>query len=101
MSAMRWAATAGVALLALIVAQVSQPVRARADQADASGVLATFHVTGSQRFTAVQIEAAAGLHPGQNLTKDDLQGAADRLAQSGAFAKVGFRYSAAGKNVTA
>lgn len=98
---MRWAATAGFMLLALIAAQAVRPMRAGAAQADASGVLTTFTVTGSQRFSPSQIQAAAQLRSGQTVTKDDLQAAADRLAASGAFSKVGFRYSTIGKNVTA
>ncbi|MFZ0634678.1 MAG: POTRA domain-containing protein [Candidatus Acidiferrales bacterium] len=65
-----------------------------------SGTLAKFGVTGSQRFSAAQIEAAAGLKPGQAIRKEDLQAAADRLAQSGVFANVQFRFATEGKDVT-
>src|SRR5215467_14481416 len=49
--------------------------------------------SGSKRFTEADIVAATGLKTGATITADDLKRAADRLAQSGAFSQVNYRFS--------
>ncbi len=50
-------------------------------------------VTGSSRFPAAQLAAATGLQVGTQVSRDDLQKAANTLAQLGPFATVNYRFS--------
>ncbi|MFZ1975393.1 MAG: POTRA domain-containing protein [Candidatus Acidiferrales bacterium] len=70
-------------------------------QSSASYNLAAIHFTGLQRYTAEQGIAASGLHIGSAITLGDLQSAAQRLSQSGAFDSVSFQYSTRGNDLTA
>jgi outer membrane protein assembly factor BamA len=65
----------------------------------ASSPLAAIEVTGSSRFRPQQIAAATGLRLGAQVTADDLQKAANDLAQLGPFTKVGYRYGSADAGV--
>jgi outer membrane protein insertion porin family len=67
----------------------------------ASAPLATIQVTGSARFHSEQIAAATGLHPGDNITRDDLQAAANRLVALGLFATVNYTFSSVESGVKA
>lgn len=60
---------------------------------DAAGKLDSVRVTGSARFHSEQIVAAIGLRPGMMVTRDDLQKAANDLAQLGLFTGVQYRYA--------
>jgi outer membrane protein assembly factor BamA len=55
--------------------------------------LASVEFSGSSRFNSEDIGAAVGLHAGANVTRDDLQKAADTLSQLGSFATVKYRYN--------
>ena len=59
-------------------------------------------VAGSIRFTSEQIATAIGLHTGEIVGRDELQGAADKLAALGLFTNIQFRFSslAGGVKVT-
>jgi len=50
------------------------------------------HVDGEKRLTEAQIIAISGLVPGTQIGRDDLQTAADKLVQSGLFAKVSYNF---------
>src|SRR5271154_3080181 len=64
-------------------------------QAPAGGgdKLESVQITGSARFHSDQIAAAIGLHPGMMVTREDLQKAANDLAQLGPFTGVQYRYA--------
>ncbi len=64
-----------------------------------TGKLAAIKATGSQRYAAAQIVAATGLHVGDSAGREEIQAAADRLAQLGPFSNVRFRFTSAGENV--
>jgi len=64
------------------------------------GKLVRITVTGSQRFSAEQIVSVSGLSIGQEVTRDDLQAAADRLAQIGYFRDVEYRFTSQGSALT-
>ena len=49
-------------------------------------------VDGEKRLTEAQIIAITGLVPGAQISRDDLQTAADKLVQSGLFAKVSYNF---------
>jgi outer membrane protein insertion porin family len=55
--------------------------------------LAAIKFTGLRRFSDAQVSRATGLHVGDSVSQPQLAAAADRLAKSGAFENVSFRYS--------
>jgi outer membrane protein insertion porin family len=63
------------------------------------GVLASISATGSEKFTSAQVVAGSGLKVGEPVTRQKLQIAANRLAATGLFSNVHYRYSSKGKNV--
>src|SRR6266403_518814 len=65
----------------------------------ASAPLREVHAEGAKALTEAQIVALAGLRLGLQVGKDDLQAAADRLIQSGLFAKVNFNFLTRGGGV--
>jgi outer membrane protein assembly factor BamA len=66
----------------------------------ANGLLTNLHATGSKRFSEKQVVALAELHPGEQVTREDFQAAADRLARLGLFSNVRYRFASEGPNVT-
>lgn len=68
-------------------------------QEQPSSVLAEIHATGSAHFPEAQIAAVSGLKPGESVTRDQLQAAADRLAQSGMFSRVNYRFTSRGNSI--
>ncbi|MFZ0879836.1 MAG: POTRA domain-containing protein, partial [Candidatus Acidiferrales bacterium] len=100
MRSIRTLFVAAFSLMMLLLTTGVAHGQASSSGAELSGTLVKFNVTGSQRFSAAQIEAAAGLKPEQAIRKEDLQAAANVLAQSGVFANVQYRYSTQGKDVT-
>ncbi len=68
-----------------LAAQTPAPAPATAKVAEVTG-------EGSQKMNSAQIAAASGLKPGDSVGKDELQAAANRLAQLGIFGAVSYRY---------
>jgi outer membrane protein insertion porin family len=66
----------------------------------ANGLLTSFHASGSKRFSEKQVAALAELRPGEQVTQEDFQKAADRLARLGLFSNVHYRFASEGPNVT-
>jgi len=64
-----------------------------------SSPLASVQVTGSSRFKSEQVAGFTGLQAGASVTREDIQGGADRLAKLGAFASVQYRYSTLGAGI--
>jgi outer membrane protein assembly factor BamA len=56
-------------------------------------------VTGTDRYTAEQITEASGLAIGQEVSREDLQAAADRLAALGLFREVRYRFTRLGEAI--
>jgi len=65
------------------------PQNARPGTARLDSVL----VAGSMRFTSEQIVTAIGLQPGATVGREELQGAADKLAALGLFSNIQYRFS--------
>jgi len=91
-------ALAGVLVLALWTfaappARASLRASAQAQSDEGSATLASIQVTGSKRFTPDQIAAATGLHVGSQVTRGDLQAAANTLAELGPFTNVQYRFA--------
>jgi len=74
---------------------------ARATPQDAKDRLASIAVVGSSRFRSEEIATATGLRVGNEITREDLQKAADALAQLGWFTGVQYRFASGGKGVEA
>ena len=71
----------------------STPRAAQVQSEGGSATLASVEVTGSKRFTSAQIVPAIGLKAGSQISRTDLQQAANTLAQLGPFTNVQYRYS--------
>src|SRR5579862_2010520 len=85
-------------IVALAVSFLLAPSRAAA-QAPPSSVIAEIHATGSNHYADEQVAAACGLKPGDAVTLEQLQAAADRLAQLGVFSKVNYRFATRGDKI--
>ncbi|HUC52769.1 MAG TPA: POTRA domain-containing protein [Candidatus Cybelea sp.] len=76
--------------------------RAQTPEPDATSPLREIHAEGEKILSEPQVLAITGLTPGAQIAKGDLQAAADKLVQSGLFAKVSYNFQtkAAGVLVT-
>jgi outer membrane protein assembly factor BamA len=81
-----------VCLVFLFASLLLPPALLGQSATDAADKLESVQVTGSARFRSEQIAAAVGLHPGSAVSRDDLQKAANDIAQLGVFANVEYRY---------
>ena len=61
--------------------------------------LATMKFTGLNRFSEAQAGKATGLQTGDSVTQAQLAAVVDKLAKSGAFDNVSFRYSTNGNSI--
>jgi Surface antigen variable number repeat len=98
------AALTGALLLALSAfaapaARGARQATAPTQNGEGSAKLASIEATGSKRFTSAQIAASTGLHVGSQVTRADLQQAANVLAQLGAFASVQYRFGSEASGV--
>ncbi|HTW25399.1 MAG TPA: POTRA domain-containing protein [Candidatus Baltobacteraceae bacterium] len=87
------------ALLFLLIALSPACAAAQSQSQQDSSRLDSVKVTGTSRFSASQLVAATGLQAGAQITRDDLQKAANALAQLGPFASVNYRFSSSDKGV--
>ena len=86
-----------VAALCLLQAPLISSSSAGAQSTDVGAAGATsplhqIHAEGEKRLTEEQVVALTGLQTGALVARGDLQGAADRLVQSGLFAKVNYSF---------
>lgn len=89
-----------VLALFLSVLAVCRPAAAAGGQGAAGRwKLTAIHVSGSQRFPEREIAQASGLKLAAMVGQDELQEAAKRLGDSGAFDHVSFRYGPKGGGV--
>src|SRR5258708_31881297 len=85
----RFRARLGTVLLFLL--PVAFPAPAQTPDADSSP-LREIRAVGEKLLTEAQVVAITGLTPGAQISKNDLQTAADKLVQSGLFAKVSYNF---------
>jgi len=64
------------------------------------GKVVAVRVLGTQRYAEAQVAAASGLRIGQDVGREEIQAAADRLAQLGPFLKLNFRFTSKGEEIT-
>jgi len=101
-SAARWLKLAPWLALGVVFFSLEGPANSAAGgqvRKEGAGRLESVQVNGSSRYQSNQIVDVTGLKRGQTLTKEDMQRAADRLAQLGPFADVQYRFSSAGESV--
>jgi outer membrane protein assembly factor BamA len=79
-------------LILAALASIFFPLNRCAAQ-DAAGRLTSVKSSGSQRFSSAKIASETGLTIGQEIKKEDLQAAANRLVQLGVFSDVRYRFS--------
>ena len=75
-------------------AQTAQPTL------NPSAIIAEIHATGSHHYNDAEVASAAGLKPGDTVTREQLQAAADRLVQLGVFSRVSYRFTSEGNKIT-
>lgn len=76
------------------------PAQAKpAPQPNGEGLLGKLSATGSAKFSSAQIIAASGLKSGEEVTRQTLQLAANRLAQTGLFSSVRYGFQSMGRFV--
>jgi len=63
--------------------------------------LDSVEISGSKKFSSQQIAAAIGLRAGNIITREDLQGAADKLAALGLFSNVQYHFTTVPSGVRA
>ena len=80
-----------LATLLLLLLLADFPASAQAQDA-ATAPLREVHAVGQKLLTESQVVAITGLVPGVQIGRNDLQSAADRLVQSGLFAKVSYNF---------
>jgi outer membrane protein assembly factor BamA len=85
--------------LPLTLLLVWLPAASRAQDAGASP-LKEFQVVGLKTLTEANVATITGLQPGASVSRKDLQSAADRLVQSGLFAKVSYDFRGKGEGVS-
>src|SRR5216684_1213284 len=77
--------------LLLLLLPSGFPVSAQTPDA-ATAPLREVHADGEKLLTEAQVIAITGLLPGVQIGRNDLQTAADKLVQTGLFAKVSFNF---------
>ena len=90
-----------VCSLSLLLAILLPARAAGAPPQDAKDRLASVAVVGSSRFRSEEIAPATGLRVGSEITREDLQKAADTLAGLGWFTGVQYRFASGGQGVQA
>jgi outer membrane protein assembly factor BamA len=73
-------------------AEAQAPPAPAAAQDNSTAVLREVKADGLKTLTSDQVTALSGLQIGQQVGRDDLQGAADKLVQSGVFAHVKYNF---------
>jgi outer membrane protein insertion porin family len=87
----------------LILVLASFGARAAKSQQSKGGAshLDSVEISGSKKFSSQQIAAAIGLRAGNIITREDLQGAADKLAALGLFSNVQYHFTTVQSGVRA
>src|SRR5712692_435458 len=90
---------------AYLTGGIPQRVHAQAPPAPSStpqgsGPVAAVKASGSKRFAEADVVKASGLAPGDVVTRDDIQAAADRLSGLGWFKNLQYRFKSGPEGVT-
>ena len=82
----------GFGILSFLLFSAGFPTPAQTPDPAATSPLREVHADGEKLLTEAQVIAITGLNPGVQIGKGDLQAAADKLVQSGLFAKVSYNF---------
>src|SRR5260370_17048976 len=83
----------GVCVVTLVLRLLAAGLPASAQARDlATAALREVHADGEKLLSEAQVVAITGLVTGAQIGRNDLQTAADRLVQSGLFAKVSYNF---------
>ncbi len=63
------------------------------------GKIIAIQAAGSKKYNEAQIAMASGLHAGDLVTREDIQAAADRLAELGPFSSARYRFTSLGEGI--
>ncbi len=88
---LRYFFRASLGALLLLLPTAGFPASAQTPDA-AAAALREIHAEGEKLLTEAQVVAITGLIPGAQIGRNDLQAAADKLVQSGLFAKVSYNF---------
>jgi outer membrane protein assembly factor BamA len=80
-------------ILIIAAAVCAITVHAQTQAPPATAKIASIEVSGSKKFTNAQVAEASGLKVGDVVGKEELQTAANRLAASGNFGEVSYRFT--------
>jgi len=83
---------AWLGVVLLFIAPALLPTSAQTPEPTATSPVREIHVDGEKLLTEAQVISITGLIPGAQIGRNDLQTAADKLVQSGLFAKVSFNF---------
>jgi len=86
-----------LALAVLLAGIVAMPALPR--QQPAKGKIAQIKFEGLRKYSEAQMDELSGLHPGDVAGREDLQAAADRLAQAGLFTNVSYQFQSRGEEL--
>jgi outer membrane protein assembly factor BamA len=81
-----------LAIFSLLLLPTAFSASAQTPEPAATAPLREVHAEGEKLLTEAQVIAITGLTPGAQIGKGDLQSAADKLVQSGLFAKVSYNF---------
>lgn len=87
-------------LQAFLISMLVAFLGVQAAQGSSSFKLAAVSVAGSNRYKSPEITPVTGLTIGSSVTFADLEEAAERLASTGVFADVTYRYTTLGNTMT-
>src|SRR3984957_4647070 len=80
-------------LLVLVLSPLGAATAQSQQSKGGASHLDSVEISGSKKFSSQQIAAAIGLRAGNIITREDLQGAADKLAALGLFSNVQYHFT--------
>src|SRR5258708_9742983 len=86
-------------LLAVAMLSVQTTASARSAQQTGKGKIAQVKIEGLQKYPEPVVVEMSGLHPGDLVGREELQAAADRMAQVGIFASVSYQFKTRGEEL--
>ena len=88
-----------LAAVLTLVAVPRVPAQSPGQNPPKTSKIAEITVSGTRKFPADQIVSASGLKPGDVVSAEQIQAAADRLAALGVFSTVNYRFSSKGDTI--
>ena len=87
-------------ILALALLALASAARVAAQSsAPPAAVLGEIHASGSKHYGDAQLASAAGIKPGDPISREQIQQIADRLSQTGLFSRVNYDFTSKGNKI--